>query len=76
MVIADLKFFRDAQERPTAKRLLDHPFCFIDPTYSFHNTVLGQTLEKLARPKEDQQSRLLNMGKAPPGGGYGLSAAH
>jgi hypothetical protein len=39
--------------------------------------VLGQTLEKLARPKEDQQSRLLNMGKAPPGGGgYGLVAAH
>jgi hypothetical protein len=66
---------RDPQERPTAKRLMDHPFCFNDEEYSFHNTVLGQTLEKLARPKEDEQSRLLNM-KAPLGGGYGLIAAH
>jgi hypothetical protein len=41
--------------------------------------VLGQTLEKLTRPKEDQQSRLMNMGKTPPppgAGGYGLVAAH
>jgi hypothetical protein len=38
--------------------------------------VLGQTLEKLARPKEDQQSRLLNMGKAPAAKNYGLVAAH
>jgi hypothetical protein len=67
---------RDAQERPTAKRLLDHPFCFTDSSYSFHNTLLGQTLEKLARPKEDEQSRLLNMGKAPARAKYGLFAAH
>jgi hypothetical protein len=55
---------------------MDHPFCFTYASYSFHDTVLGQTLVKQARPKEDQQSRLLNMGKAPPSGGYGLVAAH
>jgi hypothetical protein len=32
--------YSDARERPTASRLLDHPFCFNNPNYNFFDTEL------------------------------------
>ena len=32
--------YSDPADRPTAKRLLDHPFCFFDPHYNFLDTEL------------------------------------
>jgi hypothetical protein len=38
-------YFSDPRDRPTASRLLGHPFCFIDPHYNFFDTELWDKIK-------------------------------
>jgi hypothetical protein len=56
----------DPRDRPTALRLLDHPFCFNDPDYNFFDTELWEKIKPNFIGKGQQQQQPAQQLPPPP----------